>query len=167
MTADYLALVKRSGAIRADEERAAERAADRTFDGSNAGPAADQLQARYDIAAARHFDRRAALAKHFGQHWAGPGDPYATHALRWLAENVSTEPVASVSAPATRLVKFNGIEHTVGAVTSPSGAPSPLPKFNDPPRGTFTGSPAEFEAAKRAAVEAPWPTWMKQEGNDG
>jgi hypothetical protein len=75
-------------------------------------------------------------------------DRYAAHALRWLQDNTTAEPIAQAETPATRVVELNGVRHEVGAVASPS----PLPKFDDRLRGTFTDTPAEFEQAYREAV---------------
>jgi hypothetical protein len=42
--------------------------------------AGDGRQRAYHVATQLHLDRRAALARHFGQYWIGPGDANALHA---------------------------------------------------------------------------------------
>jgi hypothetical protein len=102
--AAYLKAIRASERLRDDRQKAADQAhadviAQADHDcGANtdrvAGPrnrdrtyalASDGRQGIYDRAAQDHFDRRAALAVHFGQAIRARGNPDAPHAQAWLA----------------------------------------------------------------------------------
>ncbi len=176
----YLAAVKASERLRDERLAAADQAhtagigaADRAVatrqsslaDRDRAyASASDARQMAHDIAYQEHQDRLAALQRHFGQMRVARGDPDAPHAIAWLATAGIAEP-AVIAEPTTppigqeacrpQTITSGGATREAGAILSPSGAPSPIPFGRDPPRGTFTGSPASLADLKRRAVMTP------------
>jgi hypothetical protein len=169
----YLAAVKASERLRDEGYRAADQlhsdateGAHQTMMASRRGAAdadrlhrgrADASDARkylYEDAERRHFDRRAALARHFGQYWTGPGNPDAEHAKAFV---VSLDPSGEheVDPPAAPLGSLTVIEHHAGirqVRRVHNGRVVPEVFGSDPPRATFTG---DLAAAKARAVMTP------------
>jgi len=114
----------------------------------------------YDVAAQLHFDRRAALARHFDQYWIGPGDANASYALDFVKE---IDPDSSLGwrkptepTPPTRPVAFAGVTYDRPATRGDDGTMRIANSTAaDPPRGTFSGHAAEFRAAKFAGTRTP------------
>jgi hypothetical protein len=79
-------------------------------------------QCAYDFSTQLDFDRRADLARHFGQYWIGPGDANASHARDFVKQidpagvNVAEpepepkpiEPIKFAGVVYDRLVATNG-----------------------------------------------------------
>jgi hypothetical protein len=116
--------------------------------------AGDGRQLAYDVGAQLHFDRRAALARHFGQYWIGPGDANASHAGDFVKE---IDPDGSLGwrkpaepTPPSRPVAFAGVSYDRPAHHGDDGTVRIANStVVDPPRGTFSG---DMLSAKAAAV---------------
>jgi hypothetical protein len=107
-----------------------------------------------------HFDRRAALARHFGQYWIGPGDANASHA-RDFVEEIDPDGMLGWRNPAgptplSRPVAFAGVTYDRPAHRGDDGTVRIANStVADPPRSTFSGDAAGFLAAKARAVMTP------------
>jgi hypothetical protein len=126
------------------------------------GLAGDLRQAAYKLAERMHHDRLACLARHFGEHYRGPGDPDDEHALAWISEHVDPQglfapPPAEPPLPTER-VTFNGIPAHRPVLVTASGerrvvGNTAIAPGSDPPRGSFVPANAEeFMAAKRQGI---------------
>ena len=133
-------------------ELAAVRDRDRTY-----GLAADALAEGYRLAEQQHFDRLAAISRHFGSRGNPRGNPNAQHAVDFLASlgfTLAADPPTPQPAPLTTAeISYNGI--VTRRPVNADGKVIDGPKFDDPPRGTFTGSAADFQAAKIIATMTP------------
>ena len=106
----------------------------------------------------RHYERLAAIQRHFGQHVMSRGNPEADHALAFVETVADFEGLYTpqpAEAPIGRVVEiaYNGIKRLVrvdakGHVVAESSV------FDDgwSTRGTFAGDAEAFMAAKRAGV---------------
>ena len=120
--------------------------------------AADARVAAYAEAERRHYDRLAAIQRHFGPQMARRGNPDADHALAFVETVADFEGLYTpqpAEAPIGRVVEiaYNGIKRLVrvdakGHVVAESSV------FDDgwSTRGTFAGDAEAFMAAKRAGV---------------
>lgn len=106
----------------------------------------------------RHADRLAALARHFGQHYRGPGDPDAGHALAFLAEIDPAKlwaPGASMPLPIGEIttIEFAGTKQQRRVDGRGRAVPeSPVADDGWSNRPTFAADAEAFLAAKRAGV---------------
>ena len=175
----YLSALAASAAILADGYRTADQLHADVIDGAHEtlkrsrrdladlaerdrayGNASDARAYLYAEAEQRHQDRLAALALHFGQFYRGPGNPAADHAQAFVAsidpagdDEYAAPPLPEpVGTPA--VVTFGGSRHERRVDERGRVVPEQLQQ-PDPERGTFTGSPAEFAAAKARGVMTP------------
>ncbi len=127
---------------------------------TRAGAVADEGRAAgYAFADRDHKDRLAALQRHFGQAITSREDPDATHAQAFLA---SVDPDGQfapaptpVAAGTPRVIEHHiGVRHT--RLVDANGRVVPEQSTQvDPPRGTFTGSPAAYAMAKTRGAVTP------------
>ena len=121
--------------------------------------ASDTRAASYAQAEREHYDRLAAIQRHFSQQVVSRGNPDAPAALDFVATVADPEGLyAPVPAPAPvgelTIVDFNGIRRQV--IVDGSGrviAENPVADDGWSSRQTFTpADPDEFVAAKRAGI---------------
>jgi hypothetical protein len=115
-------------------------------------------RAAYAEAEQRHYDRLAALQRHFGQQIARRGDPNADHALAFVETVADPEGQFApepAEAPIGEVVEiaYNGIKRQVRAdARGRVVAENSVANDGWSRRGTFTGDAEAFMAAKRAGV---------------
>jgi hypothetical protein len=120
--------------------------------------AGDARAAAHAEAEQRHYERLAAIQRHFGQQVMSRGDPDADHALAFVETVADPEALYApqpAEAPIGRVVEiaYNGIKRQVrvdanGRVI----AESPVSDDGWSTRGTFAGDAEAFMAAKRAGI---------------
>lgn len=178
MTRDetYRAAIAASERMRNDGYRAAEQLHRDCIDSAHAkmmaGPRdlaalaerdrahADASDARaylYQEAEQRHADRLAALARRFGQHYRGPGNPAADHAQAFVISIDPDGECAAMPLPAPvgelAVIEFAGSRHE--RRVDERGRVVPERRQPDLDRATFTGDAAAFSAAKARGVMTP------------
>lgn len=167
----YLAAVQASEQLRREGYRAADQLHRDAIDhatmlGRTSGIAssrvtADASDARaylYLEAEQRHFDRRAALARHFDQRWTSGGNAHAAHALAFVAE-IDPDGCYAVAPPPPPIGRMAAVEHHNGVpvtrrVHNGRVVPEPLDRFATRPP-TFSGDAKAFMAAKTAGTMTP------------
>jgi len=120
--------------------------------------AGDARAAAFAEAEQRHYDRLAAIQRHFGQQIARRGDPDADHALAFVEtvadpEGLYTPQPDEASIGRVVEIAYNGIKRQV-RVNANGRVVAESPVSNDgwSTRGTFAGDAEAFMAAKRAGV---------------
>jgi hypothetical protein len=170
----YLKAVKRSEEVRRDAYASADQlAADAIEDAGGklsqsrrtstdlatharvTAAAGDARAGLYREAEERHFDRRAALAVHFGQRWTGPGNAGADHARQFVAE-VDPDGLYAAQPPAPPVGLPAIVEHHAGVLQQrridERGRAVPEQFVVGGDRGTFRGDAAEFGRLKTAGT---------------
>ena len=106
----------------------------------------------------RHYERLAAIQRHFGQHVMSRGNPEADHALAFVEtvanpQGVYTPQLAEAPIGGVVEIAYNGIKRQV-RVDANGRIVTENPVSGDgwSRRGTFTGDAEAFMAVKRAGV---------------